>query len=73
MDTLFTTDLETNGKTETFEVTFSNEQYHFKGLNSNTSFSIRREEDEWHTDQEQDNGLKNAAIEKLEAYLLSQH
>jgi hypothetical protein len=73
MDILFTTDLITNGSSETFEVTFSNEQYHFKGLNSNKSFSIRREEDEWHVDQEQDSNLKNAAIEKLEAYLLSQH
>ena len=73
METLFTTDLTTNGKTETFAVSFYNEQYHFQDLNSDNSFNIRRENDEWHIEEELDSNLKKNAIEKLESYLLSQH
>ena len=73
MDTLFTTELASNGKTETFAVTFQDDRYIFQATNGSTRFSIRREEDEWHAVEPIDDQLKNAATEKLESYLLSQH
>ena len=73
MDTLFTTELESNGKAQTFAVSFHENSYIFQAINSNTSFSILRENDEWHSTEPIDNQLKNAATEKLESYLLSQH
>lgn len=73
MDTLFTTELETNGLTETFQVSFHDDKYIFQALNSPMHFSIRREEDEWHPVESIDEQLKNAATEKLDIYLLSQH
>jgi hypothetical protein len=73
MDTLFTTELENKGRTEAFAVSFHDDMYIFKGLNSNLQFSIRREEDEWHPVEPIDDQLKNAATEKLDSYLLSQH
>lgn len=73
MDTLFTTELENNGRSETFHVSFHDEKYIFQAQNSNMHFSIRREEDEWHPVEPIDEQLKNAATEKLDKYLLSQH
>ena len=73
MDTLFTTELIINGKPQTFAVSFHNESYIFKAINNNSQFSLQRVEDEWHTVEPIDNQLKNAAMEKLESYLLSQH
>jgi hypothetical protein len=73
MDTLFTTELDYNGKPESFAVTFHDDRYIFQSLTGNIRFSIRREEDEWHPAEPIDDQLKNAATEKLEAYLLSQH
>lgn len=73
MDTLFTTELVSKGKTETFAVSFHDDKYIFQALNGSTRFSIRREEDEWHPVEPIDDQLKNAATEKLETYLLSQH
>lgn len=73
MDTLFTTDLNYRGKTETFAVSFHDDQYIFQSLNGTARFSIRREEDEWHPIEPIEDQLKNAATDKLESYLLSQH
>lgn len=73
MDTLFTTELEMNGRTETFQVSFHDDKYIFQALTSNMQFSIRREEDEWHPVDPIDEQLKNAATEKLDKYLLAQH
>ena len=73
METLFTTDLVANGKTETFAVSFHDEKYTFQSVSSNTQFSIRREEDECHPVEPLDEQLKTAATEKLESYFLSQH
>jgi hypothetical protein len=73
MDTLFTIELDINGRTETFQVSFHDDKYIFQSQNSNLHFSIRREEDEWHPVESIDDQLKNAATEKLDNYLLSQH
>lgn len=73
MDALFTTELITKGKPETYNITFHDDKYIFQSLTSKSSFSIRREEDEWHTEDSIEDELKNAATEKLETYLLSQH
>lgn len=73
MDTLFTTELVYKSQTETFAVSFHDDRYIFQGLDGSNSFSIRREEDEWHAVEPIDDQLKNAATEKLESYLLSQH
>lgn len=73
MDTLFTTELIINDKPQTFAVSFHNESYIFQSINNSTQFSLQRVEDEWHTIEPIDNQLKNEAMEKLEAYLLSQH
>jgi len=73
MDTLFTTDLTYKGKLETFAVSFHEDRYIFQAINGSARFSIRREEDEWHTVEPIDDPLRNAATDKLESYLLSQH
>ena len=73
MDTLFTTELIINDKPQTFAVSFHNESYIFQSINYSTRFCLQRVEDEWHTLEPIDNQLKNEAMEKLEAYLLSQH
>jgi hypothetical protein len=73
MDTLLTTELIFNGQSQIFTVSFHDDKYIFQALNSSTQFSLRREEDEWHTSEPIDNQLKTSAIEKLETYLLSQH
>jgi hypothetical protein len=73
MDTLFTTDLITKGKIETFAVSFQDDKYIFQALSGSTQFSIRREDDEWHPIEDIEEQLKNTATEKLESYLLSQH
>ena len=73
MDTLFTTEILKNGKPQTFTVSFHDERYIFKAIEGNESFSIRREDDEWHSQDALDEATKTAVTEKLEAYLLSQH
>ena len=73
MDTLFTTTINTNSVKETFSVSFNNEQYIFKSSTGSINFNLRREDDEWHSNDAIDEELKKAAIEKLDSYLLSQH
>ena len=62
-----------NGKNQSFEVGFENERYVFKNKESHDTFEVKRDEDEWHTDNDLPDEIKTLAVEKLEQYLLSQH
>ncbi len=74
MNVLFKTSLEIRGNATTYEVIFENEVYHFQPINEKgLPLRIRREEDEWHSDDAIDAQTKTAATEALDAYLLSQH
>ena len=74
MESLFTTDILIDGQPVAYAVSFHDEQYEFTPDNSNgIFFSLRREEDEWHTNDAINETVKNNAIDALDKYLLSQH
>ncbi len=74
MVSLFKTNILISGKNIPYDVSFHDEQYHFKPLiNEGKTFYFRREEDEWHTGDALDETTKIAATDALENYLLSQH
>jgi len=73
MDTLFTAELVQNGQNKIFDVFFEQDRYIFKSQDDESEFGIKREDDEWHPDRTLDDQLREAAINQLESYLLSQH
>ncbi len=76
MEHLFSTSLFLNNNTVPYEVSFNQEQYIFlSGAREKefASFSLRREQDEWHEQGTLPASLKNQAVEVLEKYLLQQH
>ncbi len=74
MDVLFTATVIADGKNIRSYVIFENEAYLFQSADGKGNlFSLRRENDEWHTNDSIDEHTKTAAIEALETYLLSQH
>ena len=76
MGDLFSTKLTINDKITNYKVVFENEQYVFRSENKDSefaSFSFKREDDEWHEQDQLPDGLKNEAVQSLEKYLLSQH
>ena len=73
MDILFSTELFYKGLSQVFEVSFENEEYVFRNKDKSESFSVQREEDEWHAENTLPEVVKSEAVEKLEQYLLSQH
>ena len=74
MDVLFTATIPVNGENRKCDIVFNNEAYHFRSADSGSDlFSLRREDDEWHSSDQIDEPAKAAAIEALETYLLSQH
>src|SRR5687768_5167415 len=75
MERLYKTQLSINGRQTTYEVIFENEQYvfHPQGSEGAQTFSIKREEDEWHPQTQLEEGVQEEAIASLESYLLSQH
>ncbi len=76
MEFLFTTTLTTNKVDAEYQVYFDQEKYMFlpdandKNL---SSFSFKREHDEWHDQNKVAPQLKQQAIGALEKYLLAQH
>ena len=76
MEHLFTTNISINSQPIAYEVSFDHEQYIFlSGAREKqfASFSIRREHDEWHEQENLPEDVKNQAVEVLENYLLQQH
>ncbi len=74
MESLFTTDILIDGQPVAYAVSFHDEQYEFTPNNSKgIFFSLRREEDEWHTNDAITETVKDNAIDTLDKYLLSQH
>lgn len=75
MEKLFTTNLTVNGQSAPYEVVFENDQYVFHPLQGDQTqtFSIKREEDEWHPQDQMNEELQAEGIAALEKYLLSQH
>ena len=76
MEDLFSAQLLLEGKQVPYRVVFENEKYVFQGEGSNgnvQTFSIKRENDEWHEQGSLPANLKKQAVDALEAYLLQQH
>ncbi len=74
MESLFNTDILIDGQPVAYAVSFHDEQYEFTPHNSKgIFFSLRREEDEWHTNDAITETVKDNAIDALDKYLLSQH
>ena len=72
MEKLFTTQLQSNGQTHTYQVFFREEEYHFQS-ESAPEFTLRRQHDEWLGADNLPADLRSRAIEVLEKYLLRQH
>ena len=76
MEFLFTTSLSIDEADAVYEVYFDKAQYVFlPGANDkeSSSFSFKREHDEWHEQDQLSPELKAQAINALENYLLAQH
>jgi len=75
MERLYKTQLSVNGRQTTYEVVFENELYVFypQKTDEAQTFSIKREEDQWHPQSQLEEALQEEAIASLESYLLSQH
>ena len=71
MEVLFTTTLPAAAS---YQVSFHEDAYHFEPTDSaHTSFSLRRENDEWKGTEGLDESLFAEAVAALDDYLLSQH
>lgn len=74
MKTLFKSTQNIDGKMASYDVSFYDGAYRFQPADSNTiAFSLRREADEWRTNDTIDAYTLDAATSALEQYLLSQH
>ena len=72
MEYLFSTHIQNNP----YRIVFDKEQYLFlpdADQNNLSSFSFRREHDEWHAVQSLSEEIKTQAIEALDKYLMKQH
>lgn len=76
MEELFSTNIEVNGRDISYRVVFENEKYNFisdEGGQSYSSFSFRRQHDEWVDEASLPPQINKQAIDALENYLLQQH
>jgi hypothetical protein len=76
MESLFTTNINVNDKRASYHVYFDHEKYIFLPEpkdNELPTFSFKRENDEWHDQDQVDLELKDQAIDILESYLMKQH
>jgi hypothetical protein len=74
MEHLFSTQLNVKGQATDYEVTFSDETYHFRpARNEAPLLEARRQHDEWQLAGSGADTLGAEAVLKLDAYLLSQH
>jgi hypothetical protein len=73
MEKLFSTTLMKGDQTITYDVHFEQDRYEFVSQDGSDQFGIKREEDEWHMDQQMEKSVSESAIKALDDYLLSQH
>jgi hypothetical protein len=76
MENLFSTNISVNNQNVIYRVIFDKEKYVFLSEADNkgfTSFSFRREHDEWLDQELLPPDIKQQAIDVLEKYLLKQH
>lgn len=76
MEDLFSTNINIKGQSVGYRVVFENDQYKFiseASGNDLSSFSFKRENDEWHSQDQLPAELATQAIAALEKYLLQQH
>ncbi|RYY67496.1 MAG: hypothetical protein EOO12_00920 [Chitinophagaceae bacterium] len=74
MEHIFKTQLTIDGSSRNYDVFFADDDYHFKPLDGEgPEVLLRREEDEWHPQSQQDEELTQTCIGLLDTYLLSQH
>lgn len=76
MEDLFSANLSINNREVAYHVVFENDQYTFRPQTQDADFqmfSLKRENDEWHPQQELPPDLSKQAIDVLEKYLLRQH
>jgi hypothetical protein len=75
MEDLFTTHLTIQDQPVAYRVVFEHEAYRFLPADENTqpTFALLREHDQWITEGAISAELKQKAAEALDAYLLQQH
>ena len=76
MESLFVTNINIDDKNTRYHVYFDHEKYIFlpePKADDLPTFSFKRENDEWHDQNQIAPGLKDQAIEVLESYLMKQH
>ena len=76
MEDLFSTNIVVNREHVNYRVIFNDEKYVFLSEakdKSFSSFSFKREHDEWHDQELLPPDVKKQAINALERYLLKQH
>jgi hypothetical protein len=76
MEDLFLTKIAVNNETVNYRVIFDNEKYVFISEANNksfSSFSFRREHDQWLDQELLPLDIKKQAVDALEKYLLKQH
>jgi hypothetical protein len=76
VEDLFSTNIAVNNENVNYHVIFDNEKYVFLSEANNkafSSFSFRREHDEWLDQELLPTDVKQQAVDALEKYLLKQH
>jgi hypothetical protein len=76
MEDLFSTNIAVNNENINYRVVFDNEKYVFLSNADNkvfSSFSFKREHDEWLDQEILPPDIKTQAVDALERYLLKQH
>lgn len=76
MEDLFSTNIAVNNENVNYRVIFDNEKYVFLSEADNksfSSFSFKREHDEWLDQELLPAEVKDQAVDALERYLLKQH
>jgi hypothetical protein len=74
MEDLFYTNITINDKESRYHIIFDSEKYSFIPVDpGNRGFSFKREEDEWHPQDDLDPQTLEQAVDALEEYLMKQH
>jgi hypothetical protein len=76
MEDLFSTNIGINDKNINYRVIFDDDKYVFLSeaeQNEFSTFSFKRENDQWMDQELLPPGIKQQAIDALEKYLLTQH
>ncbi len=76
MEDLFSTNISVNNQNVTYRVIFEEDKYTFMSdaeMDEFSTFSLKRENDEWHPVEMLPEALKKQAVDALEKYLLQQH